>query len=173
MEIYLIRHSEAVELSNEIVDDSFRYLSHNGRLKTIEVAGRLRDMNIHFDCILSSPVVRAVQTAELISGTLKHNGEFMTAIELMGGNSFTRFMQLIKRNSRFDKVACVGHAPDVNNYAIGLIGQKDFWKSTSSGKELKINFKNTSVCKIDYGFDKETGRLEWFLKSDTMELVNG
>lgn len=166
MEIYLIRHSEAVELNNEIVDDSFRYLSYNGRLKTIEVANRLREMKVKFDCIVTSPVVRAVQTAELIAGTIKHRGEFMTAIELMGGNTFTRFMQLIKRNSRFDKVACIGHAPDVNNYALGLTGQKGL-------KELKINFKNTSVCKVDYDLDKETGRFEWFLKSDTMELVSG
>jgi phosphohistidine phosphatase len=166
MEIYLIRHSEAVELNSDIVDDSFRYLSYNGRQKTVEVASKLKEINVYFDCILTSPVVRAVQTAEIISSIIGHKGEFMTAIELMGGNSFTRFMQLINRNSRFEKIACIGHAPDVNNYALGVIGHEGY-------KELKINFKNTSVCKVNYEITTQTGRFEWFLKSDTMEFVRG
>jgi len=164
MDIYLIRHSEAVELNNEIVDDSFRYLSFNGRQKTIEVANRLKKMKVRFDCILTSPVIRAVQTAELLTASIKHKGELMTAIELMGGNSFTRFMQLINRNSRFESIACIGHAPDVNNYALGLVGQEAY-------RDLKINFKNTSVCKINYNIKDGNGKLEWFLKSDSMELL--
>lgn len=164
MEIYLIRHSEAVELNNEIVDDSFRYLSNSGRQKTIEVANKLKEMKVHFDCILTSPVIRAVQTAELLAASIHHKGEIITAIELMGGSSFTRFMQLINRNSRFKKVACVGHAPDVNNYAVALASKK-------ASSEVKINFKNTSVCKISFDTKKNVGRIDWFLKSDSMELL--
>lgn len=164
MELYLIRHSEAVELNNEIVDDSYRYLSHSGRQKTIDVAHKLKELKVGFDCIITSPLVRAVQTAELFANTLNHRGEFKTAIELIGGNTFTRFLQLLKRNSHHKRIAFVGHAPDINNFAIGLLGKND-------QKELKINFKNTSVCKVEYDLNTEVGKFVWFLKSDTMEII--
>jgi len=164
MDIYLIRHGSAVDLDKEIPEEGFRYLSLEGRKKSAEVAEKLKDLHVHFDLILSSPLVRAVQTAEIFATALKHKGEFRTAAELIGGSSFNRFVQLLNRNGRHKSVACFGHSPDVNHFAVGLL-------KTNDVKELKINFKTCSVCKIRYNPEKGTGMFIWFLKSDTMELV--
>jgi len=163
-EIYIIRHAAAAELDSEIVEESYRYLTIHGRNHCRIVAGRLKDMKIEFDIMLSSPIIRAVQTAEVFATVLKYNGEIKTAIELIGGNSFTKFVKMLKRYSHFNKIAVFGHAPDVNNFCTNLIKDHDI-------KDLTINFKNSSVCKIVYDLEKESGRLMWFLNSENMKLI--
>jgi phosphohistidine phosphatase len=164
MDIYLIRHAAAAELDKEIVEDGFRYLSPSGRAQSFEVANKLKNLEVSFELIVSSPLVRAVQTAEIFSHVLAHKGEFKTAVELIGGASFGKFLQMLKRNSRYKSVACFGHSPDVNHYAANLL-------KYDHSKELNINFKNCGVCRIDYDNKKEKGEFVWFLKSDTMELI--
>jgi phosphohistidine phosphatase len=164
MNIYLIRHAAAVEIDKEITEDSFRYLSPSGRTHSYEIAKKLKEHRVHFDIIYSSPLVRALQTAEIFANVLHHKGEFKTAVELIGGTAFSRFQQMINRNSHHKGIACFGHSPDVNHFATALIKSNDV-------KALKLDFKNCSVCKINYDTEKEAGKFVWFLKSDTMELV--
>jgi phosphohistidine phosphatase SixA len=114
-----------------------------------------------FDGVFSSPLVRAVQTAEIFSSVLKYEGEIITAAELSGGHTFTRFMQFLKRNSHHKSIGIFAHAPDVNTYSVNLI--KD--------DNIKLNFKNLSVCKINYDFEDDAGEFIWFLNSDDLKLI--
>ena len=166
MDIYIARHGVAAELDNEIVEEGYRYLTIAGRNHCKIVATKLRDMNTEFEQIISSPLIRAVQTAEVFASVIKYNGEIKTAIELVGGVSFSRFMQLIHRNSHYKSVALFGHAPDVYTFALNLAKNNDI-------KELRINFHNSSVCKINYDTKKEEGAFEWFLDANTMQLIKG
>lgn len=161
----MIRHAPAVKLDREIAEDSFRYLSSEGRARSVQIAEKLHKLHISFDLILSSPIVRAVQTAEIFSNIMQHKGDFKTASELIGGSSFHRFQQLLNRNSHYKSIACFGHSPDMNQYSIHLIKHKRV-------RELNINYENCSVCRINYDMEKETGNFVWFLKSDTLQLVH-
>jgi len=164
MDVYLIRHGAAVDLDNEIVEEGFRYLNNEGRKQTEEVALALKKLKTKFDIIFCSPLVRAVQTAEIFAGVLNHKGEIKTTIELIGGHSPTKFRHLIHRNSHFKSIACIGHAPDVYHFAAGLINNTDI--------KPKIHFHNSSVLKIEYDIEKESGRFIYFFESDTMKMVN-
>lgn len=163
MEIYIVRHGVAAELDNEIVEEGYRYLTIAGRNHCKIVATKLKDLKTEFDVVVSSPLIRAVQTAEVFSSVLRYNGEIKTAIELVGGATFNRFLQLIRRNAHHKSIALFGHAPDVNNFSLGLV--------KNNHKELRINFKNSSVCKINYDPSSDTGELDWFLDADSMKLT--
>ena len=84
MDIYIVRHGVAADLDNEIAEESYRYLTIHGRNHCRIVAQRLKDMKINLDAVFSSPLVRALQTAELFSSVMKYDGEIRTAIELIG-----------------------------------------------------------------------------------------
>ena len=163
MDIYLIRHGAAVDLDTEIVEEGFRYLNNEGRRQTEDVARTLKKLKTKFDVIFSSPLVRAVQTAEIFAGVLNHKGEIKTTIELIGGHSPVKFRSLIHRNTRYKSIACIGHAPDVYNFGAGLINNEN--------KKPKIHFHNSSVLKIDYDTVNESGRFVYFLESDTMKII--
>ena len=164
MDIYIIRHGVAADLDSEIVEESYRYLTIHGRNHCRIVAQRLKDMKIRFDSIISSPLVRAVQTAEVFASVLKYDDEIKTAIELIGGNTYNRFLQLLRRNSHHNAIAIFGHAPDVNTYSLNLI--KD-----NPVKDLQLNFKNSSVCKIKFDPASGEGKFGWFLNSENMKLT--
>lgn len=165
MDIYIIRHGVAADLDKEIAEESYKYLTIHGRNHCKIVAQKLKDLKVKFDAVFSSPLVRAVQTAEVFASVLKYENEVKTAIELIGGHSFTRFQQLIKRNSHNNSIAFFGHAPDVNSFSHNLV------KETHVG--FHFNFKNSSVSKIDYDPDSGKGRLVWFLDSENMRLQEG
>jgi phosphohistidine phosphatase len=164
MEIYIIRHGVAADLDSEISEEGYRYITIHGRNHCKIVAQRLKDMKVKFDLILSSPLVRAVQTAEVFASALKYDFEVRTAIELIGGSSFGRFLQMLKRNSHYNSVGIFSHAPDVNSYCLNLLKNDKI-------KDLQFNFKNASVCKIDFDTGSETGKFEWFLNSENMKLT--
>lgn len=164
MDIYIVRHGVAADIDNEIAEESFRYLTIHGRNHCRVVAQRLKDLKVKFDVMISSPLVRAVQTAEVFASVLKYDAEIKTAIELIGGSSYNRFLQLVKRNSHHGTIGIFGHAPDVNSYALNLV-------KANSGRDLQINFKNASVCKIKFDPASETGTFEWFLNSENMKLT--
>ena len=73
MRIYLVRHSNAVDPGTPgYEDDSQRPLTEKGRDKMNKIASALKKMNIKPDLIVSSPYVRARQTAEILEKTLKY-----------------------------------------------------------------------------------------------------
>ncbi len=63
--LYIIRHGLAGEHGSYANDDE-RPLTEEGQRKTKQVAKRLKDLDLSFDLILTSPLVRAHQTAEIL-----------------------------------------------------------------------------------------------------------
>lgn len=77
MRIYLVRHGDAVS-QEEAGSDRDRWLSPQGR-EDARILGRLlREHNVVPDAVVSSPLPRAVQTAELVAATLDHLGVLMS-----------------------------------------------------------------------------------------------
>ncbi|HEX2690480.1 MAG TPA: phosphoglycerate mutase family protein [Kofleriaceae bacterium] len=80
MRIYLVRHGDAIP-EEQAGSDRDRWLSPHGR-EAVRVLGRLlRENSVVPDMILSSPLPRAVQTAELLAGSLDYLG---TVVSLRG-----------------------------------------------------------------------------------------
>lgn len=118
MEVYLIRHGIAAERGT-YADDEQRPLIDKGRDKTNKVAERLLANGLKFDMILSSPLIRAYQTAEI----LKKEGLSKTikAFEPLkpGGKieQWLEWLQSYKLENPQGKIALVGHQPDLGNWA--------------------------------------------------------
>ena len=122
MELYLIRHGIAAERGTYSNDDE-RPLVAKGISKTQQVAAKLQSIGIKFDLILSSPLVRAFQTAEiLLQAGLSSNLELFTPLE-PGGN-IQEWLQWLKKetnNNSLNKLALVGHQPDLGNWTEMLV----------------------------------------------------
>lgn len=122
--VYLIRHGIAAD-PGEYKSDRDRPLTDEGKQKTVKVAKRLKELNIHFDLILSSPLIRAQQTAQILLETgLGVQVEEHHA--LMPGGDMNMWLSWFEewRERGNNQLALVGHIPDLTNWAEILISGK-------------------------------------------------
>ncbi|MEH2114318.1 phosphohistidine phosphatase SixA [Nostoc sp.] len=118
MELYLIRHGIAEEQGLGIKDED-RSLTKEGRQKTEKVAQKLVKLGLNFDLILTSPLVRARQTAEiLIAEKLSPQLEESSHLAPDGQiSSWLKDWLEPKNYSQNTQLALVGHEPNLSNWA--------------------------------------------------------
>lgn len=122
MELYLIRHGIATERGTETKDEE-RTLTDLGREKTRKVASRLQKLGLLFDLILTSPLVRSRQTAEILRDCgLSSQLEESTYLA-PDGDIHTRLRDWLEqlKHDGDTQLALVGHQPDLGQWAEILV----------------------------------------------------
>lgn len=132
MELYLIRHGIAQERDLAIQDEE-RSLTKIGQDKTKKVAKRLYELGLRFEMILTSPLTRTHQTAEILIET-QLSSQLQVSTELApNGNINSWINWLEQQNYQPDsKLALVGHQPDLGEWASMLV-----WGEANDGLILK------------------------------------
>ncbi|MCC5636507.1 phosphohistidine phosphatase SixA [Nostoc sp. CHAB 5844] len=118
MELYLIRHGIAQERQAGIKDEE-RHLTKEGRQKTEKVAQRLLKLDFQFDLIVTSPLVRARQTAEILVAT-GLGSQLEESPHLAPGGHLSSWLVYWlepKNYAQNTQLALVGHEPDLSNWA--------------------------------------------------------
>ncbi|MEH2328952.1 phosphohistidine phosphatase SixA [Nostoc sp.] len=118
MELYLIRHGIAEDKGLGIKDEE-RSLTKEGRQKTEKVAQKLVKLGLNFDLILTSPLVRARQTAEILIAE-KLSSQLEESSHLAQDGQISSWLKdwLEPRNySQNTQLAMVGHEPDLTSWA--------------------------------------------------------
>ncbi|MBE0569573.1 MAG: histidine phosphatase family protein [Deltaproteobacteria bacterium] len=112
MRIYLVRHAEAVDRVPGMPDEA-RALTARGRLTFRELCGRFRGTGAAPSRILTSPFIRAVQTAEILSEAIRYDGEVVVAPQLSPGFDVEGLDALLEACRGAREVALIGHEPDL------------------------------------------------------------
>lgn len=119
--LYLIRHGIAAERELHHTDEE-RPLTKEGDRKTRKVAERLLELELQFEVILTSPLVRARQTAEIlqISGLSSQIEEFPA---LAPGGDIALWLNWYNHWCSISgkTVALIGHQPDLGDWAEILV----------------------------------------------------
>ncbi len=139
---YLIRHAIAAERGPAWPDDTLRPLTPDGaRRMTRGVAG-LAALDVRIEQVVTSPLVRARQTADLVAAGLRRANAGSTPVvvlpELAPDTPPEQVMPALAKVTRAMTVALVGHEPDLGDLAAWLIGA-----------ERPIPFRKGAVCRID------------------------
>lgn len=118
MELYFIRHGIAQDRQPKIQDEQ-RRLTKQGEQKTQKVAQRIKQLGLQFDVILTSPLVRAYQTAEiLIAAGLSSKLEESIYLAPNGNiHSWLNEWLEPKNYAQNSQIALVGHEPCLSNWA--------------------------------------------------------
>lgn len=150
--LYFVRHAIAEDRGEAYPDDSLRPLSSKGKARFQKVARGLASLNLTFDHILSSPLVRARQTAEILNAEIPGRPEIEESAALAPGGSYEQLTIALESCSRFSSIALVGHEPSIGEIAGRLAGMRG-----------PIEFKKGAVCRIDVETlpPAGAGRLRW------------
>ena len=120
MELYFLRHGIAEDVGPEDSGDAGRRLTKDGVAKMRAAAHGLRAMAVQLDVLLSSPFVRAHQTAEIVGRELRI--ELQLADALAPGCDSERLFGLLAEHRGAERVMVVGHEPDFSNLIGALTG---------------------------------------------------
>jgi phosphohistidine phosphatase len=154
VELYIVRHAIAAERGHEWPDDDKRPLTERGVDRFREAVAGLAWLDVQLDLILSSPLVRAKQTAEYLSAGLSEKPPIKIADALAPGHTPVEVMEQVAREARgATRVALVGHEPDLGELAAWLIGTK-----------RPIPFKKGGACRVDMdGLTSRHATLAWHM----------
>ena len=123
MKVYLVRHAEAVSAALGVSDGS-RFLSLEGRQAARRQGRILREEGVQFDLVLTSPLMRAVQTAELMADAVDYLGTVESFRGLVPGCEPEVAANLIAE--RGVDVALFSHEPTISTLAAYLTGVPSF-----------------------------------------------
>ncbi len=117
--LYLIRHGLAVERDPDQLDAD-RPLTSTGIQKTRQVAARLVASGLTCDCLLTSPLVRAYQTAQILVES-KFAADLQQCPALAPDGSLTDAISWLATSPNATAIAWVGHEPNLSIWAETLI----------------------------------------------------
>ena len=155
IELYLVRHAIAAERGPKYPDDRLRPLTPVGSKKFAESVPGLIEMGVVIDIALTSPLVRARDTAMLLAAALKLKPAIVELEALAPGGRYQAVIEAIKTHAkRHRRLALVGHEPDLGELAARLLGARG-----------NAEFKKGGVCliEVDGATPGGPGTLRWLL----------
>jgi phosphohistidine phosphatase len=154
MQIYILRHGIAEE-SSRSGRDADRELTAEGGKRVREVLRVARKAGVSPDVIITSPYVRAVQTAEIAAKELAYEDELVHAQALIPSSSPVSVWDEVRAHQVAPQVMLVGHEPLLSQAAVFLL----------NASAMQIDVKKGSVIRIDvdsFG-PQPRGVLKWML----------
>jgi phosphohistidine phosphatase len=120
MDLLLIRHGHAIDEAPNL-GDTGRWLSEKGRKATRRVARWLAKGGRRRPAVIwSSPLVRAMQSAEILAAELGYEGEVRAVGELSPGRDPGDLVALLSASTLAGPLALVGHEPSLSVLANAL-----------------------------------------------------
>jgi phosphohistidine phosphatase len=148
MIIHLVRHAEAIERSMDVLEDH-RFLTRRGRKRFRKVTKSLKKLGLDPDVILTSPMIRAVQTAEILAEGLRHDGELQVAPTLGHGFRPKALDQLLGSYPQAKEIALVGHEPEFGMLAKTLL-KSETDCTMSKGAVLSLKRSDTAHGDVEF-----------------------
>jgi phosphohistidine phosphatase len=157
MDLYLVRHGVAFDSdASQWPDDSKRPLTPEGQKRFKRAARGLKKLVSSVDLVLSSPWVRAWQTAELLESEAGWP-EPVASEALVSGRAPAEVLQALQPFARHSSIALVGHEPSLHELASYLL-------TADTAHEL-IEMRKGAVARIEVGegLRPGAGRMLWLL----------
>ncbi len=160
MQLCLVRHAIAVERDEHNGPDATRALTSVGRSRMREAAGGLRTL-FQPQLILTSPLLRAQQTAEIVAKACEAPIRVLDAL----GTGEHREVLAECASLVESRVVLVGHEP--------WMGELLSLMLTGSDSGLLVVFKKGAAALVDVEQPgRELGKLEWMLQPSALRALN-
>lgn len=160
MLLILLRHGIAEPREN-FSDDAARPLTPKGREKTRHAVAGLKIPIENLDLLVSSPKIRARQTAEIAS-EFYPNAKPIEWPELTRDEPEKLWQRL--QNCGAQTVLCVGHEPNLSHFAS--------WILTGNAETLSFQWKKAGVCALEIDWETGEADLIWFAGPKLLRYAN-
>jgi phosphohistidine phosphatase len=158
MKLYLLRHGLAGDRTEWKGDDSARPLTLGGFAKMKRTAATFAKLELDLDWILTSPLVRAYQTAEIVAKRFKMLDKLVKD-ERLGSDFEVKFLaEILDEYSHADALMLVGHEPGMGAAVTHLTG-------------ARVVFKKGALAFVELSDAKSMkGELVWLIPPKVLAL---
>jgi len=152
MILFLMRHANAGTVRGNLVVDAKRGLIKEGKEQCMLMARVLAALKAPIDVIVSSPLKRALQTAQLVGTELGYDSQVEVSPALGMNASYADFQDLLAKYADCEGILAVGHNPNAFQFLGRMI--------TGNGGAA-IRMRKGSLARID--MQQHPPRLQWLL----------
>jgi phosphohistidine phosphatase len=153
MQLWLVRHAVAAERDEFQGPDAERPLTEKGRRRFRDFCEWLADESDMPQAVISSPLIRAAETAALLAKAAGLKKSAIVSSELLSpGADLASLLRFVRENPA-EIVALVGHEPDMSHYLAELVGGGDF--AFGKGFVAAVEFTSAPAA--------GAGRLRWLV----------
>jgi phosphohistidine phosphatase len=160
---YFLRHGIAVEPDEWTGPDFDRPLTRVGVERLKCEARAIADLSLQLDVIVTSPLLRARQTAEIVADRLKLRDEIVEDERLAGGFDARRLSEILDEHDKAEAIMLVGHEPTMSATIGQIIGDAnvELKKAALAGVALSdaSATRGTLICLIPPKVLSRLGRL--------------
>ncbi len=142
MDLFIVRHAWAFDHDDaQWPNDDLRPLTDEGKERFAKMVDILAGRGMAPQVVAASPLVRCVQTAELLAVGVPERPKVVRLDELRPGSDVEGLLRWTAAQARkHEQIAWVGHAPDVDRLCAALIGGPDALIRFSKGAVAAIQF---------------------------------
>jgi phosphohistidine phosphatase len=158
MNLFILRHASAGTRRTNPTVDVKRPLDKEGKRHSIHLAYVLNALQINFDLIVSSPLKRSLQTAQLVGTETGYETPILISNALAPGANFQQFQRLLHECSAYENVMVVGHNPNITSFLTQLISHS---ASDGARQQPRIRVRKGSIARLS--MQRGPAILQWLL----------
>jgi phosphohistidine phosphatase len=122
MNLFILRHASAGSPRANPLLDLKRPIDKDGKTQCLQLAHVLNALNLNFDLVVSSPLKRAQQTAQLVATETGYEQKLLISNALAPAATFAQFQRLLRDSSTSENILVVGHNPNLTQFLGQLLG---------------------------------------------------
>ncbi len=138
IDLYFLRHGIAFDHGTKGFSEDERPLTEEGKEKMQRAAEGMKRLELSFDVLMSSPLVRAKQTAEMVRKVLHPKKELEIQEGLLPGKSLQEFLKMLQTRKE-ESFLLVGHEPTMSQWIHELLG---------GGASSSVEMKKGALCQL-------------------------
>jgi phosphohistidine phosphatase len=152
MNLYLMRHANAGLNRPNLLLDNKRGLIKDGKDQCMLMARVLNAFKVQVDVIVSSPLKRALQTAQFVGTELGYDSKVEISPALAPEADYAAFQGLLAKYADREGVLVVGHNPSLFQFLGKLV-------TGNGGANLRM--RKAAVARVD--LDRHPPQLQWLI----------
>ena len=168
LNLYILRHASAGTRRLNPKLDLKRPLDKEGKRHCFHLAHVLTAMKLNFDLIVSSPLKRCLQTAQLIGTETGYEARILHAEALKPGAGYAQFERLVHECRTYENVLMVGHNPTLTQFLGQMIAPVAL-EEEDVPEPARVRLRKGSLARLT--LDRGPALLQWMLDPRTVRAL--
>jgi phosphohistidine phosphatase len=165
MNLHILRHASAGTSRANPLLDLKRPLDKDGKRHCLHLGLILNAMKLNFDLIVSSPLKRSLQTAQLIGTETGYESKILISNALSPTAKLPQFQRLVRECAQYENVLVVGHNPNITTFIGALIAPTAPGESEVS----RVRMRKGSLARLS--LQRGPATLQWLLEPRTVRAL--